>query len=187
MYKKFEENNDVSLLVFGHEESETGINIIPLYVPKVRCENTIRLFFLKEGENSHYCVIRMSRLISSQVSKNRHTKYVCDYCLNYFGSQEALDKHMESCSKHKAVNTRLPESGENILKFKNIQNCVECPIKIYADTESILRNIDETHDKDEAASTARDVRLLLLRCFSRGRVFYGSRYVRDERRTRRGG
>ena len=32
-YKKFEENNNVSLLVFGHEETETGINIIPLYVP----------------------------------------------------------------------------------------------------------------------------------------------------------
>ena len=71
MYKKFEENNDVSLLVFGHEESETGINIIPLYVSRERREKTIRLFFLKDGENSHYCVIRkMSRLISKQASQN---------------------------------------------------------------------------------------------------------------------
>ena len=46
MYKKFEENNDVSLLVFGHEDTETGVNI-PLYVPRERREKTIRLFFLR--------------------------------------------------------------------------------------------------------------------------------------------
>ena len=60
-----------------------------------------------------------------------------------------LDKHTESCSKHDAVNTMLPKPGENILKFKNIQNCVECPIKVYADTESILSIIDETRGKME--------------------------------------
>ena len=134
--------------MFGHEDSETGINIIPLYVLKERRGKTIRLFFLKDGENSHYCVIRnMSRLISSQVSKNTRTKYVCDYCLNYFTSQKVLDKHRESCSKHDAVNTIFPKPGENILKFKNIQNCVECPIKIYAGTESFLSLIDETRGK----------------------------------------
>ena len=69
---------------------------------------------------------------------------MCDYCLNYFGRQDLLDKHTESCSKHKAVNTIFPKPGENVLKFTNIQNCVECPIKIYADTESFLMTIDET-------------------------------------------
>ena len=119
MYKKFEENNDVSLLVFGHEDTETEINIIPLYVPKNRRERVVRLFFYKnkDGE-SHYCVItNMSGLISSQVSKHKGTVYVCDYCLNYFGSQKALDKHTESCSKHKGLNTKFPEPGENFFGF----------------------------------------------------------------------
>ena len=35
MYKKFEENNDVSLLVFRHVGSDEDLRIIPLYVPKV--------------------------------------------------------------------------------------------------------------------------------------------------------
>ena len=114
MYKKFERNNGASLLVFGHDDTEMGINIIPLYVPKERCEKTIRLFFLKSGENSHYYVIRkMSRLISSQVSKNTRTKYVCEYCLNYFSSQKVLDKHTESCSKHEAVNTKTRTRREH--------------------------------------------------------------------------
>ena len=146
MYQKFEKNNDMPLLVFGHDDTETGINIIPLYVPKVRRKRVVCLFFYKnEDGESHYCAIKnMSGLISNQVSNHKGTVYVCDYCLNYFGSQKVLDKHTESCSKHEAVNTIFPKPGENIMKFKNIQNCVECPIIICADTESILRNIDET-------------------------------------------
>ena len=150
MYKKFEDNNNVSLLVFGHVGSGDNLRIIPLYVPKVRRERIARIFFFKKDENSHYCVIRdMSRLISAQVRSDHGEIYVCDYCLNYFCSQKKLDKHAESCSKHEAVNTVFPEAGKNILKFKNIQNCVECPIKIYADTESFLLPIDETRGETE--------------------------------------
>ena len=122
----------MSLLVFGHEVVYDSITersktyIIPLYVPTERYKKTIRLFFLKsaDGSNSHYCAIKdMSRLICSQVSKKRHKKFVCDYCLNYFGRQNLLDEHTEYCSKHDAVNTIFPKPGKNVLKFKNIQNC----------------------------------------------------------------
>ena len=89
----------------------------------------------------------MSRLLGSLASAKEHKKYVCDYCLNYFGStgsQDLLDSHAEYCSKHDAVNTILPEPGKNILRFKIIQNRVECPVKIYADFESFLIPIDKT-------------------------------------------
>ena len=50
--------------------------------------------FSLNGDKNHYCVINnMSRLDGSQVSTKEHKKYVCDYCLNYFGQQELLDKH----------------------------------------------------------------------------------------------
>lgn len=125
---------------------------IPLYVPTERYEKTIRLFLLKgnSGSNNHYCVIKgdsMSRLISSQVSKKEHKKFVCDFCLCSFGSQDLLDRHTEYCSKHDAVNTIFPKPRENILKFKNIQNCIECPIKVYCDFESFLTHINKMHGK----------------------------------------
>lgn len=72
---------------------------------------------------------------------------MCDYCLSSFGSQELLNKHIEYCSKHDAVNTILPELGKNILRFKNIQNQVECPIRIFADFETFLKPIDKTSGK----------------------------------------
>ena len=150
MYKKFEENNDVSLLVFVHVGSDEDLRIIPLYVPKVRRGRVVRIFFFKKGENSHYCVVRsMSRLISALVRRDCGEIYVCDYCLNYFCRQNKFDKHTQSCSKHDAVNTIFQEPGKNILKFKNIPNCVECPIKIYADNESFLSPIDERRGETE--------------------------------------
>ena len=157
IYKKFEKNNDISLLVFGHEVFEVlagnkmkrEIRITPLYVPTERYERVVRLFFLKtkEGE-SHYCTVtNMPGLVLKQVSKHKGKIYVCDYCLNHFGTRKLLDKHEKSCSKYEAVKTEYPKPGENILRFKNIQNCLECPIKFYFDTESILKPISEMHGK----------------------------------------
>ena len=142
-FKIFEKNN-VSILVFGHE----GDDIIPLYVPVDRREKVVRLFFQKTKTNSHYCMIKsMSRLIANQVSSKQHKKYICDFCLNAFGNEDLLLKHEDYCSKHDCVHTTFPKPGENILKFKNYQNGIECPIKIFADFESFLKQIDKTHGK----------------------------------------
>ena len=89
----------------------------------------------------------MSRLVSSQVSKKKERKFICDFCLNAFGRQDLLNDHTEHCSKHDAVNVTMPRPGRSILKFKNIQNSVECPIKIYADFESFLKPMDEMRGK----------------------------------------
>ena len=145
VFKKFEKNNDVCLLVFGHEAVVNNTYIIPLYVPTERREKVVRLFFFKkdEGEDgivSHYCLVKnMSALVSSQASKKKE-KYVCDFCLNMFGSQELLDDHTEYCSKHDAVNTVMPKPGRNVSKFKIY-------VQIYADFESFLEPIDRKHGK----------------------------------------
>ena len=67
-FKTFEKNNNVSVLVFGHE----GNDIFPLYVPTDRREKAVRLFFQKTKTNSHYSVIKsMSRLFANQVSTKK--------------------------------------------------------------------------------------------------------------------
>ena len=142
--KTFEKNNNVSVLVFGHE----GNKIFPLYVPTDRREKVVRLFFQKTETNSHYCVIKnMSRLIANQVSAKKQKKYVCDHCITAFGTEDLLIKHEEYCREHDCVKTTFPKPGENILKFNNLQNAIECPIKIFADFESLLEPTDKTHGK----------------------------------------
>ena len=146
MFKKFENNNNVSVLVFGHD----GKKIIPLFSKTERREKVIRLFFHKneDGSKSHYDVVKsMSCLVGSQISKNGKKKYVCDFCLNTFGKEDLLNNHTKYCSKHDVVNVTMPKLGRNILKFKNIQNFVECPIKIYFDKESFLKPIDKMSGK----------------------------------------
>ena len=86
-FKTFEKNNDVSILVFGHE----GEDIILFRVPNERRPKTVRLFFQKDKDRSHYCVVNsMSRLVSSQLSNKKAKKYVCDFCLNAFGNEDLL-------------------------------------------------------------------------------------------------
>ena len=91
----------------------------------------------------------MPGLISRQIKSHNKGRgiFVCDYCLNHFDTQVLLDRHEESCSKYKAVKTEYPGPDYNILSFKNIQNCIECPVKFYFDTESILKPIDEMRVK----------------------------------------
>ena len=143
VFEKFGKNNNVSILVFGYDEKR----VIPLFVPKAMRERVVRLFFQKseDGSESHYCVVKdMSKLIASQVSKKKTKKHVCDFCLNTFGNDELLEKHLEYCSKHDAVNVKMPVAGRNTLKFKNIQNMIECPIKIIFDFESFLKRSNDT-------------------------------------------
>ena len=77
VFKKFEKNNNISLLVFGHEVAVNKTYIIPLYVPTERREKVVRLFFLKneDGTASHYCVVKnMSALVGAQASKKKEKK-----------------------------------------------------------------------------------------------------------------
>ena len=107
-------------------------------------------FTKTKTEQIYNPITSLQGLVLKQVKSHNRGRgiFICDYCLNYFGTQELLDDHEEICSQHKAVKTVYPEPGKNdILKFKNIENCIECPIKFYVDTESILKPIDETKGK----------------------------------------
>ena len=91
-FDKLSKNNNISVLVFAYD----GKKIIPLYVPKVIHEKVVRLFFQKDGDQTHYCVVKgMSRLVASQVSKKKAKKFMCDYCLNFFGTMKILESHTE--------------------------------------------------------------------------------------------
>ena len=137
-------------MVFGYDEKR----VIPLFVPKAMRERVVRLFFQKseDGSESHYCVVKdMSKLVASQVSR-KTKKHVCDFCLNTFGNDELLEKHLEYCSKHDAVNVKMPVAGRNTLKFKNIQNMIECSIKIIFDFESFLKRSNAGADPGRGES-----------------------------------
>ena len=101
----------------------------------------IHLLLICDGEKQHYCLIKdLSRLVSNDLSKRKNKKFICERCLNYFGSQKVLDVHIELCQEHEAVREKLPEAG-TFLSFQNYHKKMDLPFVIYADFESVIKPI----------------------------------------------
>ena len=81
---KFEKNNNVNVNVFSYDGGTK--KVYTLRLSKTEHEETINLFLY----NEHYGVVKnLSRLVSSQVNKQDHKKFICLRCLNHFKSQKA--------------------------------------------------------------------------------------------------
>lgn len=115
----FEKNNNISINVFGLNDEYEIIG--PYHHTSLKKETHVNLLLIEEMEGSgHYCWIKnLSRLVSSQLSKNANATYICDGCLVYFKEKRLLERHQSSdCNKLKTI---LPDPG-TILSFKNEKN-----------------------------------------------------------------
>lgn len=150
---KFEKLNDtISINVYMYNSDAQ--KVLPLRMTKNVKAKHIHLLLLSQqmcGETSeeiepklHYCWIKdLSRLISSQVSKNHNKKFFCDRCLNYFRKREQLEKHIINCANQNVCQIELPHGKNDHIEFKNYKNQVKCPFIIYADVEALLKQPPE--------------------------------------------
>ena len=145
--KRFEKQNpDISISVLGYSKDE---RIYPLRISKytkVKKEDerkhNITLLLIKNGDNSHYCLINnLSRLLTSQVNNHKSKLYYCLNCLNGFDDPEKLEKHKEYCSENENIKINMPPP-ETYLKFKNFLHSERAPFAIYADFESLLKPLE---------------------------------------------
>ena len=135
---RFEKLNEISINVYGYEKTE----VYPLRVSTHTSDSHhVNLLLISEGEKKHYCLIKsMSRLLASQVSTRKAKKFFCPRCLNAFGRQELLDKHLELCGDTQPVRIKMPEKG-TFIQFKNYHKMMDVPFVIYADFESIMKRL----------------------------------------------
>ena len=150
---RFEKLNEISVNVFGYEKNE----VYPLRVSKSQSYATryarVNLLLISEGNKNHYCLIKsMSRLLSNQTSTKKQKKFYCLRCLNSFGRQDLLDKHLEVCQDSEAVKIKMPEEGECVY-FKNHFKKMDLPFVIYADFESLMRQIHTVQQNREESYT----------------------------------
>lgn len=104
-------------------------------------------------KTNHYCWIKyLSRLLSTQVSKNGRERYCCERCLNSFWAKKSLDKHLEYCKNHDKVKISLPKEGTK-LSFKNYNNSLRVPFVIYADFECMTENISSCQPAENKSYT----------------------------------
>ena len=142
--KKFEENNNIGVNVFSADES---LKVYPLRLAGK--PNPINLFLWK----NHCSVIKdMSRLVSAQINKKEHKKYICNRCLNAFASHELLEKHLELCSDNDYQRHEYPKPGSTT-KFKNYGKTQTVPFAIYADFECYIEGLDAVEQNPNKSST----------------------------------
>jgi len=74
--KKFELVNDVSINVYSIENE----GIVPIRLTEQKRDKHVNLLYVEDGNNvGHFAWIKnLSRLVSSQLSKKDHEKYICD-------------------------------------------------------------------------------------------------------------
>ena len=131
---KFEKNNNVNVNVFSYD-SETK-KVYTLRLSKTDHEETVNLFLY----NEHYGVVKnLSRLVSSQVNKQDHKKFICLRCLNHFNSSESLEKHLELCQNHDHQHHVYPIEDNKYVFFKQFQKMHRVPFVVF---ECLVEPVD---------------------------------------------
>ena len=147
-------NPTISITVLGYDETD---KVYPLRVSDYTgSEHDIILMLIKDGENSHYCLVNnISALLASQTNNHDHKRHFCLRCLNSFKCKQSLDKHKEYCYNNECVKTVMPEKG-TYLKFKNFVHSEKVPFIVYADTEALIKemyNCDPNPNKSYTKNT----------------------------------
>ncbi|XP_018402799.1 PREDICTED: uncharacterized protein LOC108779790 [Cyphomyrmex costatus] len=139
---KFERLNDVSINVYGIENNE----ILPLRLTDEKKERHVNMLYLQDGDNDgHFTWIKnLSRLVRSQVTKNKNKIFFCDRCLHYYSSNEKLESHAVDCQKLNKCAIRLPCEDKKWLEFCNHSMKERAPYIVYADLECVLRKMEDT-------------------------------------------
>ena len=149
---RFESQNpEISITILGYNKDE---RVYPLKISRCTgCEHDITLLLLKDGEKSHYCLVKnISALLSSQINSNDHKRYFCLNCFNGFNTPDSLNKHKEYCYNNECVKIVMPQQG-TFLRFKNFLHSEKAPFAIYADFESLIKPMDNCNPDPNTSYT----------------------------------
>ena len=144
-------NPNISITVLGYNKDS---RVYPLKVSNYTgSEHDITLMLLKDGENSHYCLVNnISALLIAQLNNHKGTRHICLSCLNGFNTKQALDNHKEYCYAYECVKTIMPEKG-TMLNFKNFPHSEKVPFIIYADLEALIKEMQNCDPNPQKSYT----------------------------------
>ena len=138
---RFESQNPkISITILGYNKDE---RVYPLKISKYTgCEHDITLLLIKDGEKSHYCLVKnLSALLQSQINNHKGIRNICLNCFNGFNTPDSLNKHKKYCYNNECVKIVMPPPG-TYLRFKNFPHSEKAPFAIYADFESLIKPMD---------------------------------------------
>ena len=134
------QNPNLAINVFGWE----GGHVVVYKISEKGGEITrINLMLTKQGENTHYSLVkRLSALLYDQ---NRHneSKHFCERCLHGYSRRELLERHKPECKGllKSPTRTEMPKEGDKNMSFTNFYKQMKAPYVIYADFECLVKKI----------------------------------------------
>ena len=133
------QNPEISITILGYNKDE---RVYPLKISRYTgCEHDITLLLIKDGEKSHYCLVKnLSALLQSQINNHKGSRNICLNCFNSFNTPDSLNKHKEYCYNNECVKILMPPPG-TFLRFKNFLHSEKAPFAIYGDFESLIKSM----------------------------------------------
>ena len=124
----YEEINDIQINVFSLNEYNDDTKdireyIVEEYKSDKHRKEVVNLLLVRDGDLSHYVLIKnINRLFASKTNRG-HTKHICENCLvKSFNTVELLNKHKIKCQNLEGVDVpridvicECPEEGKNTL------------------------------------------------------------------------
>ena len=144
---RFEKQNpDISISVLGYSKNK---KVYPLQISKYtkvkrkdERKHNITLLLIKNGDNSHYCYVKnISALLTSQINNHTSKFYYCLNCFKGCDNPEKLDIHKEYCSENDCIKINMPPP-DTFIKFKNFLFAERAPFVVYADFESMVKQLE---------------------------------------------
>ena len=120
------QNHALAINMFGWEDERVVVHWISEKDGKIP---RINLMLVKQGENTHYCLVkRLSTLLYDQ---NRHneSKHFCERCLHGYKRRDLLERHKPECKGllKSPTRTEMPKEGENKMAFQNFHKQMKAP------------------------------------------------------------
>ena len=134
-FSKIEQNNNICINVYCYENKLT----FPIYALDQKCENSMDLLLIIDGNKSHYVYIEDFDRFMFHKTKNKNKKYFCKSCLQCFRSKNVLTEQKKVCLIINGAQSARLEKGT--IKFKNYFKQIPVPFKVYADFECNLESV----------------------------------------------
>lgn len=148
---KFENQNDMSVNVFGYERGK----IYPIHLTKQRFERHVDLLVITSGQRSHYCWIKNFNRLMADQNSDRNQYFYCCYCLHGFTKAKLLEKHRPYCKVHGAQRTEMPSEDNKWLSYSNVSKQQRVSFVIYADFECISAKMSTCQPNVSKSSTTK--------------------------------
>ena len=149
-YNKIEKQNEININVFGYENKQP----YPIYVSKEKYDDHMELLLITENENKHYVLIKDFNRFMYNKTKHKESKHFCMFCLQCFSSEKVLNNHKDNCIALNGTQAvKMPEKGNNTLKYNNFHKQQQVPFVIYADFEAITEKISNCQPDNNQSYT----------------------------------